>query len=113
MRVVEHEGMYKSSRIAGPKHNYLGIAFSNCPGQIEVIERNMAGDVGNTKNIAATDVMEVVVKVVERESTVIGRRLFVARVEYIPTDTPEVEAYEELATTIARYALQKLDCVGC
>lgn len=113
MRVVEHEGMYKSSRVAGPKHNYLGIAFSNVPGPIEMIERSMAGDVDNAKNLAATEVMDVVVRVVERESTVIGRRLFVARVEYIPTDTPEVEAYEELAAVIARYALQKLDCVSC
>jgi hypothetical protein len=45
MNVFEHNNMFKASQIAGPKHNYLGIAFSELEKDIELIEKQFPGDV--------------------------------------------------------------------
>jgi hypothetical protein len=112
MQVIEQEGVYKSSRIAGPKHNYLGIAFSRVRSSIEIIARELPRD-SHAKKVVADEVLDVVVQVVKRESEVRGQQIYVTRIEFVPTDTPEIAAYEELATIIARYVLQKLDRVNC
>lgn len=113
MKVVEHEGVFKASRIAGPKHNYLGISFSNVDGEIRLISRKVASDVGDAEEVSADEVIRVVKETVQREVKLSERQLYVSCIEYIPTDTPDAEAYEELASAIARYALQKRDCVSC
>lgn len=113
MNVVEHEGVYKASRIAGPKHNYLGISFSEEDNDVRMISRKVESDVGEANDVSADDVRKIVKETVQREVKLVERQLYVSCIEYIPTDTPDAQAYEELAAAIVRYALQKLDRVGC
>lgn len=113
MKVVEHEGLFKASRIAGPKHNYLGIQFSKEDSEIRVIARTAASDVGVAEEVEADEVVKIVKETVKREVKVSERQLYVSCIEYVPTDTPDAQAYEDLAAAIVRYALQKRDCVNC
>jgi hypothetical protein len=113
VKVVEHDGKFKASRIAGPKHNYLGLAFSYEPGETHVVEKSLANDTGGGGHVRAADVLQIVQEVVAKETAKSNRRLYVSSIEFIVTDTPDAQAYAELACAITRYALDKLDCISC
>lgn len=114
MKVVEHDGIFKASRIAGPKHNYLGLQFSKEDSEIRVIARKAAtSDVGVAEEVAADEVVKIVKETVKREVKLSERQLYVSCIEYVPTDTPDAQAYEDLTVAIVRHVLQKRDCVNC
>jgi len=99
MNVVKHEGTYKACLITGPTHNVLGLKLTlNAPSSIRCIKRELPGDgpceIDETR--LALSVSEGV-SIANRESPI---PLFVEQIEYCPTDTPEYEAYIELAKSI-------------
>lgn len=99
MNVVKHEGVYKASRIAGPKHNFLGLAITpKAPSSIQCVQRRMPGDgVCEIDEARLVSAVSEGVSVANRE---LPTPLFVEQIEYVPTDTPDYGAYIELAKSI-------------
>lgn len=113
MNVVEHDGLFKASRIAGPKHNYLGIGFGDEEQDIRLSEKRLPDDKEAERGIDASELRRVVRKVVADEAEATGQQLYVSEIEFVPTDTPDLDAYAELARAIARYAIENRDRIGC
>ena len=103
MNVVKHEGIYKASRITGPKHNFLGLAVTpDAPPCIQCVQRRMPGD--GTCEIDEARLMSAVSEGVSRANRELRSPLFVEQIEYVPTDTPDYGAYIELAKSIVCWA---------
>jgi len=111
MKVVEQDGIFKASRITGPKHNYLGIGFSSDRNvDVQVVEKKL-DQAPAVELVNAGDVLKVVHETVDRQTFGQERRLYVSIIEFVPTDTPDRQAYSELATVITRYALEVGACL--
>ncbi len=105
MNVVKNDGMYKTARISGTKHNYLALAVTTiAPIKIDVRPRVIheceTSDIDESKLLAAVS------EGVEDGNRDTGRTLSVDCLEYVPTDTPDYKVYKELARAIIRSASQ-------
>ena len=109
MNVVEHDGLLKASRITGPKHNYLGIAFSEIDKGIELIEKQLPDDKDSKNLVNKSSLIGVVQEVVDIEAKRYGQQLFISKIEFVPTDSSDFLAYAKIARAIATYALEKTD----
>jgi hypothetical protein len=109
MKIFEHDGLFKASSISGPKHNYLGISFSEAEKEIELIEKEkqLSSDKKPAISVNKFDLKRVVRDAVTAETEKRGQQLFISKIEFVPTDSPDLFAYEELASSIAAYALEK------
>lgn len=105
MNVIKNDGMYKTARISGPKHNYLALALTAVtPTEVKIRPRIAHGcgpyDIDESKLLAA------VTEGVEDGNRDTGRTLSVDCLEYVPTDTPDYQVYKELARAIIQSASQ-------
>lgn len=107
MNVVQHGGLFKASRIAGPKHNYLGLAFCKKEQEIQLIERRLRGEKECAAAVNPDELIRVVRDAVTAESEANGQRLFISTIEFVPTDSPDLLAYTELARAIVKYTVEK------
>ena len=103
MNVIKVNGMYKSSRIAGPKHNYLGlILVSSPPENIRIVQRTVKGD--ESRQIDESKLLLGVSEGLSQGNRESGGLLYIECIEYVPSDTPDYKAYIELAKTIVQSA---------
>ena len=103
MNVVKVDGVYKTSRIAGPKHNYLGLIVErSSPVNIRIVQRSVKGD--ESKQIDESRLLLAVSEGVSEGNRESGQNLFVECIEYVSSDTPDYKAYTELAKAIVRFA---------
>ncbi len=100
--------MYKTSRISGPKHNYLGLSLNtDLPTEVRVRPLIIREDTLFT--IDEVKLMAAVSEGVRDGNRHSGRTLFIDYLEYVPTDTPDYKAYTELAKTIIQSASRDFD----
>lgn len=103
MKVLKQNGIYKATRITGPKHNFLGLALTRVePVRIQCVEKRLA-------NNEVVQIDEEKLRSAVSEGALIANRqlhtsIFIERIEYVPTDTPDYSAYIELAQLIVRSA---------
>lgn len=102
MNARKVDGMYKSSRITGPYHNFLGLRFSSTkPAQITFIPRPF---VGETPVIDVTCLESAVLAGVRDGWAETREQLFVSEIEYVPSDTAIYTGYHILAKAIVEVA---------
>ena len=98
MRVTKVGETYKASRITGPKHNYLGMVVSlNIPEEMVVVARTLK------EEEAVIDESRLVTAVqagIEKANRAQERKLYAQSVEYVRSDTPDYQAYCDLASAI-------------
>jgi hypothetical protein len=107
MNIFEHNGMFKASRITGPKHNYLGLAFSELDQDIELIEKQLPDEKEYEKTVDGSELSRIVREAVISEVEKHQQKLFISKLEFVPTDSLDPSAYVELAKAIVAYALKK------
>jgi hypothetical protein len=110
MKVIEQAGIFKASRIAGPKHNYLGIGFSDAEVDVQIVEKRLS-ETDNGDLVDGAQVLKIVREVVESQTAGQERRFYVSLIEFVPTDTPDEQAYCELASAITRHVLEVGGCL--
>jgi hypothetical protein len=113
MNIFEHDGLFKASQISGPKHNYLGIAFSRVETIIELNEKEILSDKASVSFINGFELSKLVQEIVASEAEKQGYKLFISRLEFVPTDSPDFSIYAELAKAITAYAFEKLGQTSC
>lgn len=110
MRVAKVDGVYKTSRISGPKHNYLGLIVTlEPPLDVRLIQRKLPGE--EAGNLDELLLLAAVEKGVLTANSELDCRLSIKMIEYVPTDTPEYAIYTELAKAIAYSAAGDLACI--
>lgn len=107
MNIFEQNGMFKASRITGPKHNYLGLEFSALDQDIELIEKQLPDDKENEKTVDGSELSRIVREAVISEVEKHQQKLFISKMEFVPTDSLDYSAYAELAKAIVAYVLEK------
>jgi len=106
MKVTLDNGVYKSSRISGPNHNYLGMSFSQSEVVPRVIPKRLTEDDSIGSAVDGEKVLGVVRQVVADMTSHLSISMYVATVEFVPTDSNSLEAYEELARVITKCACE-------
>jgi hypothetical protein len=102
MRVSCVDGVYKASRITGPKHNYLGIRFAVAQStSLTVAPRRLADE---EPTVIEELLVEAVNAGIQSASLAIGIQLFPQTIEYVPSDTADHAAYKSLAAEITQSA---------
>lgn len=102
MNVTKSDGIYKISRITGPKHNYLGLALSTIPPQTTAIIRRRLN--GESDMIDESKMIAAITFGIEDANRLLNTPLFAHSIEYVPSDTPDYSAYSQLAHAIVEVA---------
>jgi len=91
---------HKVIRITGLKHNLLGIAFTNEKGKtIEVEALKKMNDKRGT--IDPKVVKEQVILGITEANIELGVNYKIRKIQFVPTDTPPISVYRDLAKEIA------------
>ncbi len=107
MNIANVDGMYKASRITGPKHNYLGMVLSTTePVSVKVLARSLMA--GETRQVDEAKLLASVSESIAQAQCELDCHLFVEYIEYVISDTPEYIAYAELACAIFSMAAEDL-----
>lgn len=107
MNIVKVGNVYKSVRISGPRHNYLGIAItSKKPDVIRIVVRGLENE--GKRQI---DEARLVASVSEGVSSMMqeyNRSIFIDTIEYVASDSPDYAFYAEASRAIFDAAV--MDC---
>jgi hypothetical protein len=100
--------VYKSIKISGPKHNMLGLIFSdnNDSGAIEILILDSKNE---DINITSADVVEQVQAGIEEIYQQEGVRYAVKQIQFVPSDTPSNDIYKELTIGIIKRLIAGAD----
>jgi hypothetical protein len=88
---------YRAMRVTSPTHNLLGIALSEGIGQGVTVER-LAESAEQPIDELALE--KAVISGVQQANKAFGTNYCLKRIQYVPTDTPDLETYSYLARKI-------------
>jgi hypothetical protein len=88
---------YRIVRITGPTHNLLGLAFSGDALEGVTMERLAES---SERPIDELALQKAVVSGVDAANRIFGTGYCLKRIQYVPTDTPDLETYSVLARLI-------------
>lgn len=106
MQVIKSGKFYKASRITGPAHSFLGLALTQADiaGGIHVEKLSASGDTSPMRNLDFEQVVAKVFQGVSQANAELGTDFHVETVQYVPTDSDDLDAYLDLAKRIVREA---------
>lgn len=108
MKVTNQDGIYKASRITGPKHNYLGLKMSATPPtNTSVVPRRINDELAG---IDEEQLVAAVIRGIEDANRIIAKPLYPQLIEYVPSDTPDYAAYTQLSKAIVEAA--SAECIS-
>ena len=94
MQFILDGDIYKIARITGPKHNLLGVRFSETIDKVETIL--LPTKDGEPQNIEPQDVLREVEEGLNIVNLELNKQYFVSEIYYIPSDTKPVSVYSFL-----------------
>lgn len=101
MQFVFDGKFYKAIKITGPAHNMLGLALEEIKNhEIEII--SLGSRMIAENNINELDVKNQVLSGIETINNEFGLKYFIAKIQFIPSDTPSESVYTELTIEIIR-----------
>lgn len=105
MNIVKVGDVYKATRITGPQHNYLGLVLSETGVESVTIEP-LSVDTSEVavETLDDQQLLDAVQRGVTEANQALGTRFRIARLQYVPTDTPNPATYSTLAKYIVEYA---------
>jgi len=90
---------YKVARITGPKHNMLGVRFSDLNSEIEVFNLDSSG---KQANFSANEVKNQVQLGLVEVNLELGTNHKISAIQFIGSDTESDSIYVELVKEIVR-----------
>jgi hypothetical protein len=100
MQFINEAPLYKIVRIAGPKHNLLGLELSADP--VEAVTLEALDNTNSEKQLDANEILLQVITGIDRAKTMLGRDFHVKRIQYVSSDTPASGIYVDLTLEILR-----------
>jgi hypothetical protein len=109
MQVYRDGNTYKIAKIAGPKHNFLGLVLdlrkqTSTP-RVQAISTHQHG---MPASISGDEVLKQVTKGVANANLEFKSHFVVDAIEYVPTDTPDDGVYTLLARRIIEEAAKNM-----
>ena len=102
MKFVNDAPLFKISRITGPKHNFLGLQFVKAPLVGEPVVERLSVSKAEKEHLSDSEVVaQVKIGLAEARSFCKGS-YWLEKIQYVPSDSPPVEVYKELAVEIIR-----------
>jgi hypothetical protein len=105
MQVTKVGNVYKIARITGPKHHFLGLALSRAEVPSLTVERLQVDD-GDAYagTLDEQQLIEAVQRGVTEANQKFGTHFYIAKLQYVVTDTPDPSVYSLLAQKIVEAA---------
>jgi hypothetical protein len=105
MKVTKVGNVYKVARITGPKHNFLGLELSGADVPSLTVERLQVDDGGvHAGTLDEQQLIAAVRRGVTEANQKFGTHFYIAKLQYVVTDTPESSVYLLLAQKIIEAA---------
>jgi len=105
MKVTKDGNVYKVARITGPKHNFLGLTLSGAEVPSLTVERLQVDDGGvYAGTLDEQQLVEAVRHGVTEANQQFGTHFYIAKLQYVVTDTPDPSVYSLLAQKIVEAA---------
>ena len=101
MRYSINGDFFRVMRVTGPAHNLLGLSFSQNAPEAVVLER-LAGS--SEQTIDEDRLREAVLSGVDEANASLETDYHVSRIQYVPTDTPDLGTY----SLLARWIIERL-----
>lgn len=98
----EKDKIYKAVKITTPRHNFLGLVFSDTPVELEMINLEEKASYINEFQL-----IDAVLKGIQEGSTYSNFPCTVQKILYVGSDSPWYEAYELLAFEIVQELIRK------
>ncbi|EAM7548826.1 hypothetical protein NZQ62_004497 [Salmonella enterica] len=99
----EKDRAYKAVKITGPRHNFLGLVFSDTPAKLEAINLEEK----KPSYINEFQLIDAVLKGVQKGNTCSNLQYNLEKILYVGSDSPLYEAYELLAFEIVQEIFRK------
>lgn len=113
MQFSQDDKWHQVVRITGPNHNLLGIELSEREaGFSPTVELLPTGQEQSSYPIAPEDVRREVIGGVSEANAQLGTNYRVARIRYVPSDTPPVDVYYYLAKSLIERLARQDTFVG-
>ena len=106
LQVIKSGNLYKASRVTGPAHNFLGLTLTSgdVAGDVHVQELSVSGAETPLSLLDSMHVVEKVLEGVSQANAELGTAYQVEGVQFVPTDSADLNAYVELAKRITHEA---------
>lgn len=105
MKVAKVGNVYKVARITGPQHNFLGLVLCQEAMTLPIIERLEIDQKHSRSGILDEDeVLAAVQQGIAEANQKFDTHFYLARLQYVPTDTPDLAVYSVLARQIVAQA---------
>ena len=101
MRYSINGDFFRVMRVTGPAHNLLGLSFSQNAPEAVVLER-LAGS--SEQTIDEDRLREAVLSGVDEANASLETDYHVSRIQYVPTDTPDLGTY----SLLVRWIIERL-----
>ena len=102
MKFVNNAPLFKISRITGPKHNFLGLQFGDVPIDGEPLVERLSVSAAEKENFLDSAVVAQVRLGLDEARGFCKGNYWLEKIQYVPSDSPPVEIYRELAIEIIR-----------
>lgn len=100
MRFTKDGDLIKAVRITGPCHNLLALSFSDVEMGPGILVEELESPSGEPPRLRAEDVQREVCEGVQEANAELYTRYKLARLQFVPSDSPPVEVYRLLAKRI-------------
>lgn len=101
MQFINEAPLFKLVRIAGPKHNLLGLELSTEPVEVPTLEA-LDRTSNSERQLGADEILIQVMAGIGRAKTIFGRDFYIKRIQYVSSDTPSPDIYVDLTFEIFR-----------
>jgi hypothetical protein len=98
MKYTKVGDFYRVSRVTGPSHNLLGLHLAHAEPAEVVVERLREPEASPLMNEA--QLKQAVIEGVNQANASLGTHYYVVAIQYIPSDTPNIETYSFLARSL-------------
>lgn len=105
LKVSKDGNTYKAFKITGPTHNFLALEIVDTSPENISVEGHRMGPEEPT-GIDGEQLVKTVQKVVAQANALCGLELYLKKIQYIVTDTPDMEQYQHLAQEILTAAVK-------
>ncbi|GAB2554672.1 hypothetical protein [Rhodanobacter koreensis] len=102
MKFVNDAPLFKLSRITGPKHNFLGLQFADAPLIGEPVVERLSVSAAEKECLSDSEIVEQVKLGLTEARSFCKGSYWLEKIQYVPSDSPPVEVYKELAMEIIR-----------
>lgn len=105
MQVIKNGKYYKASRVTGPAHNFLALSLTtNGVQHIRIEPVSLSSDTAPAVRLDSTKVLEKAIEGVSQANAELGTDYHIESMQYVPTDSYDLNAYIELAKSITHAA---------